>query len=105
MWFHSDSGIRFPFTADAGKKSVVFRPQNARIFPADYSIADDCIALDGEVSEMEFLGSIIRYGVKVGQSVLLVDQTHIQGTEPTEVGQAVKLSIDKARIQILNDAE
>ena len=104
MWFHSDSGIHFPLTFDAGKKSIVFRPQNVDILPADQPPAnDDHIALDGKVSEMEFLGSIIRYGVKVGQDILLVDKTHIQGIQPVEVGQAVRLLIDKARIQILND--
>ncbi len=105
MWFHSDSDIRFEFTADAGKKSIVFRPQNARISPADHLVNSDYIALDGEISELEFLGSIIRYGVKVGKDILLVDKTHIQGVQPAEVGQAVKLLIDKAQIQILNDSE
>ena len=104
-WFYSDSGIRFSLDSNLGKKSIVFRPQNVRISPAGQPANGDCIVLDGKVSEMEFLGNIIRYGVKVGQDILLVDKTHIQGIQPIEVGQAIKLLVEKARIQILNDHE
>ena len=100
MWFHSDADVGFPLATDKGKKTVVFRPQNARI-SSNQSTDKNCIVLSGEVAQAEFLGNITRYGIKVGRKILLVDEIHIQDAKMFEVGQAVKLLVDERKIQIM----
>ncbi|MCP4670408.1 MAG: ABC transporter ATP-binding protein [Desulfobacula sp.] len=99
--FQSDSGINFSINAQQGKQSIIFRPQNARLAAQDEVVNGDWIELSAKIEYAEFLGSLIRYAVKVGKDILLVDEAHTQETNPLGPGEPVRLLVDRKRIQAL----
>ena len=74
-----------------GDAKLMFRPQNARIGSAN---ADE-IALPGQISHREFLGSSVRYGIQVAGSEVLVDVPFRSGTELKNNGDAVDLALGR----------
>lgn len=100
--FVSNSGIRFPIQSEQGPRSVMFRPQNARIIHDDRARYEKThLLLDGAVLRKEFLGSIIRYSIRVGDDLLLIDETHLQGTGQIDLGAQVSLAVDQTYMQAL----
>ena len=82
----ADSGIAVP----AGRR-LVFRPQHAILAPVDGA------AMSGTVTNREFLGATVRYGVRVGGGEVLVDAPFQSGGELREVGEMVGISIPEQR--------
>jgi iron(III) transport system ATP-binding protein len=80
---------------------LVFRPQNASIQPAGDKALKGQSVLPGTVTHREFLGSMVRYGVKVGGSEILVDLAHQAGTRPIDPGTPVSVSLDFERALFL----
>ncbi len=100
--FVSDSGVTFPMDIEGqGQRSIVFRPQNARIHCGKVTGDDAHIALPGIIMHTEFLGSIVRYGVKVGNETLLLDLPHIQGEGLINEGTEVTVLVARERILAL----
>ncbi|HYY85160.1 MAG TPA: TOBE domain-containing protein, partial [Beijerinckiaceae bacterium] len=60
---------------------LVFRPQDARIDPGA-----EGACLSGTIANREFLGSAVRYGVRVGPAELTVDVPFHAGDRLHEVG-------------------
>ena len=76
----------------SGRGVLVFRPQNVVLSASDnVPRADEMV---GQIEYREFLGSVLRYGVQVGNQRVLVDVHHRHGVTPFEKGQAVTLSVD-----------
>jgi iron(III) transport system ATP-binding protein len=76
--------------------------------PACLSIRPQAIRLEGvaeglagEVTEREFLGGIVRYGVRAGGHNFVVDVPHQRAEAPYEVGASVGLGIDVRRIALV----
>ncbi len=80
------AGISVP----AGQK-LVFRPQHATLAPVDSA------AMSGPVTNREFLGATVRYGVRVGGGEVLVDAPFQSGGELHEVGEMVGISVPEQR--------
>ncbi len=100
--FVSDSGVTFPMDIEGqGQRSIVFRPQNASIHCGKVQADEAHIELPGIIVHTEFLGSIVRYGVKVGNETLLLDQPHIQGEGLIEEGTEVTVLVARERILAL----
>lgn len=94
-WFTGEDGwhIQLPQSLKAGGQgALVFRPQNVAVSAADEQPRES--ELFGEIEYREFLGSVLRYGVKVGANRVLIDEHHRQGVPPLQSGQTVKLSVD-----------
>jgi iron(III) transport system ATP-binding protein len=93
--FRIAGGVNFPIPAGAhvlpGSK-LVFRPQDARIETG----ADG--ALPGTVAHREFLGSAVRYGVRVGAAEIAVDTPFHAGDRLYETGAPVTLAIAPSSI-------
>ncbi len=86
-----------PLPAD-GK--VVFRPQNVHF--TDRAVARPGYTLvEGMVTHSEFLGSMVRYGVRIGANEVLVDIAHQAGCVPLGRGEAVRLELDHSRAMVL----
>jgi iron(III) transport system ATP-binding protein len=85
-------GARLPIPAalalPAGAR-MVFRPQDARIGTTEPGTA----ALTGTISNREFLGSTVRYGVRVGEAEIAVDTPFHAGDRLHESGVAVTVSV------------
>ena len=94
--FHSAEGLVVPLAmaVETGAGSIMFRPQNVSIHPAGQAPAGHGVCLEGRVEHREFLGSLIRYAVRVGNHEIVVDDTHQRGVPAVEPGESVNLSLD-----------
>jgi iron(III) transport system ATP-binding protein len=101
--FRSDNGANLALNTAhrQGRGSIVFRPQNVAIVEQDSHGGAEHNRITGSVCHMEFLGSVIRYGVDIGNDVVLIDHPHKQA-EPTFVlSSKVDLLIDRDGIQVV----
>ncbi len=101
--FVSEKGTKIK-VADKGKNAtlIVFRPQNAEILPPEESCDKDRICFDGKVSEVEFLGNILRYKVESGGEAFLVDHNHQPGEHVFAVSDRVKVELNPDQIIFLD---
>ncbi|WP_296347191.1 ABC transporter ATP-binding protein [Reyranella sp.] len=84
------AGIAVP----AGKR-LVFRPQHATLSPAEGA------ALHGPVTHREFLGATVRYGVRIGESEILIETPFHSGNELRIVGDVVGVALPPERMLYL----
>jgi len=103
--FQADDGTRISLAGrdlPAGAGTAMFRPQDLTIGKAG---ADDAAAggvvLPGSIRHREFLGSLVRYSVRVGTREILVDDSHHAGGRIFDVGEDVDLHLDVDRVQVL----
>ena len=91
--FVSEGGIELPVaeSPDADAGVIILRPQSIKVLPRGES---GPLILDGVVDYREFLGAVIRYGVKVGGHLLLVDHGHRPGEPVFEPRAEVAVHID-----------
>ena len=100
--FNSVDGARIPVdSAERGPRSLMFRPQNVTIAAANASADAGRVRLTGSVRHMEFLGSIIRYGVAIGADTVLVDDRHQQGAPVFAIDNKVSLLLPKDQLTVL----
>ena len=102
--FNAVDGARIPVdSAERGSRSLMFRPQNVAIAAADAGADADAegVRLTGTVRHMEFLGSIIRYGVAIGADTVLVDDRHQQGAPVFAIDSRVSLLVPKDQLTVL----
>ena len=90
------SEIRVPIPPSATvpeKAKLVFRPQDASI-----GANGDGAALPGVIAHREFLGSIMRYAVRIGDAEVIVDVAFRSGDALYEPGQniTVRIRLDSA---------
>jgi len=97
--FHSRTGMQFPLTAGkSGPAHIIIRPQNIKLSAPGKKSAG-AKALDGTITEMEFLGETIRYEIALGANdSLLVDTSHHQNQKHFVAGDKVGVNIDFGRI-------
>jgi iron(III) transport system ATP-binding protein len=105
MIFSSEDHITFPATG-AGLKTgqectAMFRPQSLRLSSGKSRAQKSMAQLQGTVEHREFLGHLIRYAVRVGKHLLLVDETHESGEAAYNTGDVVVLELNRNRIQLL----
>ena len=78
----------------AGKR-LVFRPQHATLSSAEGA------ALRGPVTHREFLGATVRYGVRIGDSEILIETPFQSGSELRSVGDMVGVALPPQRMLFL----
>ena len=89
-----------PATARTGDVvSLTMRPEAVSL--ANGHARD--IVLDGTVSEVAFLGSVIRLKVKLGENVVALDTFNDQHVPPPKYDERVKVTIDSSDILALGD--
>jgi iron(III) transport system ATP-binding protein len=77
-----------------GPACISIRPQDVALGAANTGVS-------ASVEEREFLGSIIRYRLKMGGQTLVVDVPHRREAEPHAVGSAVGLIVDPRQVTVL----
>lgn len=103
--FRSVQGLTVPLApgAPAGDSvALLFRPQSLVIAAADVPVPDGRVRLDGTVAHREFLGSHIRYAVRVHGHDILVDTSHNPGDPGFEKDAAVALYLDSRQVRVLD---
>ncbi len=81
-----------------GATQIVFRPQNLTIHSSDVEPVPGIKRLFGKVEHREFLGSVVRYSIAVGEHFLLVDEPYQLGEAPITEGTQVTLSLNREKI-------
>ncbi|CAE6887630.1 ABC transporter ATP-binding protein [Vibrio alginolyticus] len=100
--FVSDKGIRFSYDAKEQKEvSLIFRPQSLEI--SHGSSEEGSIQLEGKVIHREFLGHLVRYGVDVSGTTLMVDDSHLRGAQHYANGSVINLALKAEEIVALSD--
>jgi iron(III) transport system ATP-binding protein len=90
--FDLTGGIRLPIPPSASvpaNAKLVFRPQDASIGPTDAAGTP----VPGTVAHREFLGSVVRYGVRIGDAEIIVDAPFRSGDELHQPGQPILVRI------------
>lgn len=90
--FDIRGGIKLPIPPAATVPSnakLVFRPQDASIDAIDVG----AIAVPGTIAHREFLGSAVRYGVRIGDAEIVVDKPFRVGDALHEPGRPVTVGI------------
>ncbi len=110
--FRSGSGIEIPLKPGqlhavkgdgAGEHSVMFRPQSVVIQSAGAARQQQGkVTIKGAVRHREFLGSTIRYAVSVGDTVILVEDSHRRGEAPHNIGADVELNLASEQVILLS---
>lgn len=91
-YFVSEKGLSLPIAAESpGLESLAIRPQNIHLRPQG-TMGEE--ALQGKVTEVEFLGSILRYAALVDGETLLVDHSHTPGEQVFTAGDNVDVVLD-----------
>ena len=87
-----------PASAAAGQDiSLTLRPEAVSL--ANGHARD--VMLDGTVSEVSFLGSVIRLKVDLGQNMLSLDTFNDTHTPPPALDQRIEVSLNSSDILIL----
>jgi putative spermidine/putrescine transport system ATP-binding protein len=85
--------------ANGSPIALTMRPEAVRLGGAD----GPDIVLDGTVKEVNFLGSVIRLKVALGQNSIDLDTFNDQRTPPPAHGAPVKLGIASSDVLVLGD--
>jgi len=86
---------------DTGKGAVAFRPQAVEINPGTISTGD--VILRGVVDTTEFLGSTIRYGIRVGNHTILVEENHRRHKPVLAREEKVRLLLPGKQILLIRE--
>ncbi|PLX34075.1 MAG: polyamine ABC transporter ATP-binding protein [Hyphomicrobiales bacterium] len=97
--FVTAAGLQLPhISAAPDAHSIAIRPQNVHLRAPGTGGA---LAMAGEVAEVEFLGSILRYAATLGGETLLVDHSHTPGEPVFAVGDTVDVVLDADKFIML----
>lgn len=102
--FEADGGLRVPIASGSSPSTdarMVFRPQDVTVTASDTVAATDS-SMAGKIVYREFLGSSVRYGVRVGATELWADTPFRVGDELHALDRPVTVSIAPASIRWLS---
>jgi len=101
--FHAGGGLDFPVPEGQpeGEAHAVFRPQNVRLGTRKPAAKKGAVCFEGTIGHTEFLGSIIRYGVRLGEHEILADEPHQAGDEILPEGSPVHACIPMSQLRFL----
>ncbi len=100
IWFRSQDGaVAIPMDANRGESaSVVFRPQNLTIRRQTDEPLPDTVKLTGTIDHQEFLGSVVRYRVRIGRHFILADAAHQRGQDTLAREESVALYLNRDQV-------
>ncbi len=105
MVFRAPDGIAIPVKGSGLKSgqacTAMIRPQSLQLSARRSRTSKRSAELAGTVEHREFLGHLIRYAVRVGNHLLLVDESHRSGEAAYASGDSVVVSLSKGQVRIL----
>ncbi len=103
--FRAENDIVIPVATDEpeGPATAVFRPQNVHLKAPDEAVSGATICLRGRIAHSEFLGSLIRYGVDLSGTEILVDEPHQAGQPVLPEGADVTACLSADQVRILRE--
>ncbi|MFD1607425.1 ABC transporter ATP-binding protein [Oceanobacillus luteolus] len=91
--------IKSASTTDKKHVDVVVRPENIQVLNGATDQTGN--TFEGEILLATYLGSIVRYDVKVGEHNLLVDTTYESGDSIKTNGSTIRLSVSPERVLLI----
>src|SRR5699024_1760476 len=85
--------------ADKETVQLIIRPENIIVMSEGANSNNNII--EGVVDVSTYLGSSVRYDVKVGETTIIVDSVYESGESIFKQGAKVKLSIDPERVLLI----
>jgi iron(III) transport system ATP-binding protein len=92
--------LKSNFSTDKKDVNIMIRPETIELY-TDVNQTDAENMIEGEIIISTYLGSQIRYDVKVGDYELMVDKTYEPGIPVLEAGVKVKLKINPERVLLI----
>jgi iron(III) transport system ATP-binding protein len=102
--FEVEGGLSVPIPSGAAippGARMVFRPQDAMILSANEPAPNGSFAVNAAILDREFLGSTVRYGVRLGATRVLIDAPFRSANAVFNSGQAVMVSISTNSVRWL----
>jgi iron(III) transport system ATP-binding protein len=101
--FASDVIGRVALPADArpGNADIAIRPHALALAAAGEASGTASAWIDGRVTEREFLGEFVRYGVRVRDFALVVDVPHHADDAVFDIGSAVRVGVNSKQAGLL----
>jgi len=93
--------VRLPESLEATERprvEIAFRPHAVSL---DGPPLADALELEGVVEGGEFLGEFMRYEVRVGEGLVIVDQPHRRTASRLAPGERVRLSIPAIEVRMI----
>ncbi|MBN9262142.1 MAG: ABC transporter ATP-binding protein [Hyphomicrobium sp.] len=78
------------------QSKLVFRPQHAALNPAGSP------GLAGTIAHREFLGAVVRYGVSIAGTEILVESPFGSAEDLRDIGSPVSVAVDVERVHFLD---
>jgi iron(III) transport system ATP-binding protein len=99
----TQSGLKLllDMAPEARHGAIVFRPQSVHVNPE--TVQTSAMNLDGTVESLEFLGSTVRYGVKVGEVTVLAEEDHQRGKPIYKKTERVQLVIPQKQVLFVTE--
>ncbi len=95
----SDGTLNVPMSNGVkGPGNIIFRPQNLTLLNPNEPPIPEAIRFNGVVRHKEFLGSIVRYQVKIGEHSIIVDTPHQRGDESIPENAKMSLYLNQNQI-------
>ncbi len=85
--------------ASGSEIALTLRPEAVRVAGS----AQGDVALDGTVSEVAFLGSVIRLKVRLGKNSIDLDTFNDPSSPPPAIGDAIRVTLNSSDIFVLAD--
>jgi putative spermidine/putrescine transport system ATP-binding protein len=93
------SGINLPEGASNGDKiALALRPETLR-----REGRKDDVVLNGTISAVDFLGSVIRISIQAGENSLTLDMFNDPGSPPPVVGREISVHVAPENVLVLQD--
>ncbi len=64
--------------------------------------ASNCLELHGRVAGAEFLGEVVRYEVRVGETMVIVDQLHQRGRDRLADATPVQIAVPTPELRLID---
>lgn len=81
------------------KMELAFRP-HAVSFTGDHDAADR-LELSGIIEDVEFLGEVLRYDIRVGGTLIRADIPHARGVTPLRNGTHIEFSVPTSELRLV----
>ena len=97
--FITEGGVAVPLAGGPGPAGakLVFRPQNAALASPDAAAPAGVARLPGTLVHREFLGSSVRYAVRLAGGEVQIDVPHRGGDGGFALGASVAVDLDPAK--------
>jgi iron(III) transport system ATP-binding protein len=94
--FHAGAlALMLPDQVPPGPATLALRPQALRL------LRDGAAGVPARITDMEFLGGHVRYGLDAGGVRLVAEEPHLRGMAPLAPGTDLGLAIDLAQASLL----